>query len=129
MMQLILFLIMWKESNLVKRIKLFEYLKSYVTADWFHFLQETYSCINGEIMCRDEFNRELFFSLGKTNSCRIAIGFYWSKTIEQTNKISDKSGKILLVEATIDDAVFVLINIYNTNTELEPLETLSDVAF
>ena len=51
------------------------------------------------------------------NSCRGAI--YGSKTIEQTKKISDKSGRILLVEVKIDDTVFVLINIYNANTELE----------
>ena len=71
--------------------------------------------------------RLLFFSHGKTNSCGVAIGFYGSKTIEQINKISDKSGRILLVEATIDDTVFVLINIYNANTEFEQLESLSDL--
>ena len=43
------------------------------------------------------------------------------------SKISDKSGRILLAEATIDDTVFLLINIYNTNTESEQLETLSDL--
>ena len=108
-------------------MKLFEYLKSYVTGNGFIFLQETHSCINDEIKWRDEFNGELFFSHGKTNSCGVAIGFYGSKTIEQINKISDKSGRILLVEATIDDTVFVLINIYNVNTESEQLETLSEL--
>ena len=44
---------------------------------------------------------------GKTNSCEVAIGFYVSKTVEQTNKISDKSGGNFLVEA-IDDPVFAL---------------------
>ena len=53
-------------QNLVKRIKLFEYLKSYVTGNGFIFLQETHSCINDEIMWRDEFNGELFFSHEKT---------------------------------------------------------------
>ena len=114
-------------QNSVKRIKLFEYLKSYVTGNGFIFLQEMHSCINDEIMWRDEFNGELFFSHGKTNSCGVAIGFYGSKTIEQINKISDKSGRILLVEATVDDTVFVLINIYNANTESEQLETLLDL--
>ena len=47
--------------------------------------------------------------------------------MKQTNKKSDKSGRILLVEATIDDTVFVLINIYNANTEFEQLESLSDL--
>ena len=114
-------------QNSVKRIKLFEYLKSYVTGNGFIFLQETHSCINDEIKWRDEFNGELFFSHGKANSCGVAIGFYGSKTIEQINKISDKSGRILLVEATIDDTVFVLINIYNVHTESEQLETLSEL--
>ena len=113
-------------QNLVKRIKMFEYLKSYLTGNGFIFLQETHSCINNEIMWSDKCNGELFFSYGKTNSCGVAIGFYGPKTIEQINKTSDKSGRILLVEATVDDTVFVLINIYNTNTESEQLETLLD---
>ena len=72
--------------------------------------------VNDEIKWRDEFNEELFFSHGKTNLCGVAIGFYGSKIIEQIKKISDKSGRILIVEAKIDDTVFVLINIYNSNT-------------
>ena len=47
--------------------------------------------------------------------------------MEKTNKISDKSGRILLVEATIDDMVFPLINIYNSNTKLEQLESFLDL--
>ena len=47
--------------------------------------------------------------------------------MKQTNKKSDKSGRVLLVEATIDDTVFVLINIFNANTEFEQLESLSDL--
>ena len=70
-------------QNTGKRIKLFEYLKSYVTGNGFIFLQETHSCTNDEIMWRDEFNGELFFSHGKTNSCEVGIGFYGSKTFEQ----------------------------------------------
>ena len=84
--------------------------------------------VNDEIKWRDEFNEELFFSHGKTNLCGVAIGFYGSKIIEQIKKISDKSGRILIVEAKIDDTVFVLINIYNSNTESEQLETLLDLA-
>ena len=34
--------------------------------------------------------RRTLFLHGKTNSCKVAIEFYGSKTIEQTNKISDK---------------------------------------
>ena len=102
-------------------------MKSYVTANQFIFLQETHSCINYEIKWRDKFNGEFFFSYGKTNSCEVATGFCGSQTIKQANKISDKSGRTLLVKATNDEKVFVLINIYNVNTELEQIETLSDL--
>ena len=47
-------------KNSVKRIKLFEYFKSYLTANGFIFLQETRSGINGEIKWRSEFNGEFF---------------------------------------------------------------------
>ena len=46
---------------------------------------------------------------------------------KQTNKKSDKSERILLVETTIDNMVFVLINIYIANTGLIQLENLSDL--
>ena len=41
--------------------------------------------------------------------------------------MSDKSRRIVLVEATVDNMVFILINISNTNIESEKLETLSDL--
>ena len=101
--------------------------KSHITANGLIFLQNINSCINDEIRWRDEFNIELFFSYGKTNSCRVVIDFYGSKTTEQTTKKLGKSGRIILVDGTINGKVFVLINIYNANTEFEQLETLSDL--
>ena len=81
---------------------------------------------SNNIRWRDEFNGERFFSHGKTISCGVATGFYGSKTIDQTNKLSGKSERIILVEATIGDTVFVLINICNVNPELEQIEILSN---
>ena len=51
--------------------------------------------------------RRAFFSHRITNSFGVAINFYGSKTIEQKNKISDKSERIILVEETIEDKVLV----------------------
>ena len=81
-----------------------------------------HSCINDEIKSGDEFNGELFFSYERNKLIWGSKNFYGSKTIEQTNKISNKLERILLTEATIDDTVFILINIYNANTKLEQLE-------
>ena len=38
-----------------KRIKIFEYLKDYVTSNRFIFLQETHSSVKGEKVWSDEF--------------------------------------------------------------------------
>ena len=110
-----------------KRIKIFEYLKNYVTSNGFIFLQETHSSVKDEKIWNDEFGGQLFFSHGKTNSCGVAIGFVGTKALNILNIRRDNLGRILVIEVKIDDSVFVLINIYNANTESEQLHTLNDL--
>ena len=52
-------------QTLQKRMKLFEYLKSYVGSNRFVFLQETHSSISDEKKWEDEFNGKLFFLVEK----------------------------------------------------------------
>ena len=91
------------------------------------FLQETYSSVKDEKIWNDEFEGQLFFSHGKTNSCGVAIGFVGTKALNILNITRDNLGRILVIEVKIDDSVFVLINIYNANTESEQLHTLNDL--
>ena len=110
-----------------KRIKIFEYLKNYVISNGFSFLQETHSSVKDEKIWNDEFGGQLFFSHGKTNSCGVAIGFVGTKALNILNIKRDDLGRILVIEVKTDDSVFVLINIYNANTESEQLLTLNDL--
>ena len=110
-----------------KRTEIFEYLKNYVTSNGFIFLQETHSSVKDEKVWSDEFERQLFFSHGKTNSSGVAIGFMATKALKILNIKRDNLARILVIEVKIDDSVFVLINIYNANTELEQLHTLNDL--
>ena len=41
------------------------------------------------------------------------------------NKLWDNDGRILILDADIDDGNFILINMYNPNTEAEHLKTIS----
>ena len=59
-----------------KRIKIFEYLKNYVTSNGFIFLQETHSSVKDEKIWNDEFEWQLFFSHGKTNFLTLALKRY-----------------------------------------------------
>ena len=50
-----------------------------------------------------------------------------SKSFVLTNQTADKNGRLLLIEAIVDDAKFILINIYNCNTESQQLLTLTEL--
>ena len=110
-----------------KRIKIFEYLKNSLSPNGLIFLQETHSSADdGKRWC-DELNGNLYFSHGKTNSGGVAIGYVGSKSFVLGNQTADKNGRLLLVEAIVDDVKFVLINIYNCNTESQQLLTLTEL--
>ena len=111
-----------------KRLKLFEYFRNLSTPAGFVFLQETHSSVDVEKKWNDDFQGQLFFSHGKTNSCGVAIGYYGKKSFELLSKFNDKSGRVLILEVKIENEVLLLINLYNANTENEQLSTLSDLS-
>ena len=59
------------------------------------------------------------------NLCGVLICFIGSKNFFISNKLSDSDGRKLILDADIDDENFILINLYNPNTEAEQLKTLS----
>ena len=107
-----------------KRLKMFEYFRNVLSPNGIIFLQETHSSINDEKNWCDEFKGELFFSHEKTNSCGIAIGYFGSQQFTIESKMTDNGGQILVLEASLEDKKYILINIYNSNTESEQIETL-----
>ena len=108
-----------------KRLKLIKYFKDKIVSNGFLFLQETHSTVNDEIKWKDDFKGEVFYSHGKSNSCGVLICFIGSKRLFIRNKLSDNDDCILILDIDIDDKNFILINLYNPNTEAEQLKTLS----
>ena len=108
-----------------KRLKLFKYFKDKIVSYGFLFLQETHSTVNDEIKWEGDFTGEVFYSHGKSNSCGVLICFIGSKRLFIRNKLSDNNGRILILDVDIDDENFILINLYNPNTEAEQLQNLS----
>ena len=68
-----------------------------------------------------------FFSYGTTNSCGIMIGYSGSKKIKVNRMKNDNQGRILKVDADIDEVTFVLINLYKANTETEQIKTIYEL--
>ena len=110
-----------------KRIKIFEYLKNSISPNGFIFLQEIHSSVDeGKSWC-DDINGNLYFFHGKTNSCGVATGYVGSKNFVLPNQTAYKNGRLLLIEAIVDDVKFALINIYNCNTESQQLLKLTEL--
>ena len=91
------------------------------------FFQETHSSVDDEKRWCDELNGSFYFSHEKTNSGGVAIGYVGSKYFVLTNQTTDKNSCLLLIEAIVDDVKFVLINIYNCNTESQQILRLTEL--
>ena len=56
------------------------------------------------------------------------ITFFGRNQICVNSQITDKHGRILIVDVTIDGSEYVLVNIYNANTESKQLKVLNDLS-
>ena len=57
----------------------------------------------------------------------VLIAFFGSIKYTVKKKAFDKNGRILVIEALIDDTEFILINLYNANTENDQLTTFLEL--
>ena len=88
------------------------------------FAEETHSTKEIQQKWKDELNGQIFFSHSKSNSPGDFIAFFGSKSVTITKEISDNNGCKLVLQVKIDDKIYLLVNLYNSNTELDQLETL-----
>ena len=89
------------------------------------FLQESQSSSDDEQKWRDNFGGKTFFSHGKRNSCIVLISYIGTHNFVVNNQKTDNDGRILILDVTINDVNFVLINLYNANTETEQVSVLN----
>ena len=68
-----------------------------------------------------------FSLLAKLTLVVLLLVLLVQKLLNILNIKYDNLGSILVTEVKIDDSVFVLINIYNANTESKQLHTLNDL--
>ena len=110
-----------------KRLKLFNYFKNNIFPNHILFLQEMHHTKENEINWKDEFDANLYFSHGKSNSCEVLIGLSGNKTFTVKKHLFNKNGRILILEALVDDSELILINLYDANTEKEQIQTFNEL--
>ena len=103
---------------------MFNFLKKKIGPQGILFLQEIHSSIETEKKRIDDFKD---YSHGKTNSCGALIAIYGNLNICVKNKEHDNDGRVLILDATINGSDYLLINVYNANTEREHLTTIKNL--
>ena len=56
------------------------------------------------------------------------ITFFGKNKICVNSQITDKHGRMLILDVTIDGSEYILVNIYNANTEDKQLKVLNDLS-
>ena len=119
---------MKRMQNKNKRLSFIEYFKNKIGKNGILFLQETHSTISDEGKWKDKFNGPVFYSHGSSNSCGVLNTFFGKNKICVNSQTTDKHGRILILDVTIDGSEYILVNIYNANIESEQLKVLNDLS-
>ena len=53
--------------------------------------------------------------------------FFGNKSVTITKEVSDNNGRILVLLVKIDDEIYLLVNLYDSNTEPVQFESLHDL--
>ena len=106
------------------RLKLMQYFEDKIGSTGVLFLQETHSDSKVGQKCK-YFKGPVFFSHGKSNSCGVLIAYFGIGMFIIKEQRTDKEGHILILNVSINDSEYILINLYNANTENEQIDVLS----
>ena len=112
-------------QNNSKRLSVVEYFRNKLGNNGILFLQETHSTFNDENIWKNDFNVPVFYSHGTSQSCGVLIAYFGNLNFSVNKQVGDKNGRILILDVNIDEIRYVLVNIYNANTEVEQVQVLS----
>ena len=96
------------------------------------FLQETYSTEEIENQWKKQWPGDIYFAHGSFHSRGVAILVRKSFDFKFKSIRFDKEGRYLILEATIQDVPFLLVNIYAPNTTTQQtmfFQTLSELIY
>jgi len=109
----------------IKRRSIFSFLKDSKTN--ICFLQETYSELNDEIIWKNDWGGEIFFSHGTNHSKGVCILINPSFHCQVDYCYSNKSGRIVLITITLGPQKLSLCNIYAPDNQTNQLEFLPEL--
>ena len=104
-----------------------QYFKEKIGSTGVLFLQETHSSRKVEQKWKEDFKGHVFFPNGKTNSCGALTTYFGKETFNVKKQETDKEGRILILDVSVNDSEYILINLYNANTEKEQINAFNNM--
>ena len=106
---------------------MFNYLREKLETNGIFSLQETHSTPSVEEEWKKQWEGELLFSHGSSNSKGCMIGFTKNLDVNIEKTTSDKNGRILIVDITLESKKYTIVNLYNANNEKDQINTLNSL--
>ena len=76
---------------------------------------------------KDYFKGPVFYSHDTSQSCGVLIDYFGNLNLLINKQIGYQNGCILILDVNIDKITYVLVGIYNGNTEVEQVLVLSEL--
>ena len=115
-------------QNNSKRLSVVEYFRNQFRNNRILFLQEPHSTFNDENISKNDFNGPVFYSHGTSQSCGFRIAYFGNLNFLVNKQVGDENGCILILDVNIEEIRYVLVNIYNANTEVEQVQVLNELS-
>ena len=109
----------------IKRRSVFLFLKDFNAN--IYFLQETYSELKDEIIWKNEWGGEIFFSHGTNHSKGVCILINPITPSQVDYCYSNNSGRIVLITITFGSQKLSLCNVYAPNNQTNQLEFMQEL--
>ena len=76
---------------------------------------------------KEDFHRQVFYSHGKANSFGVLTAYFWTEKVTLKKQQTDQEGCISILDVSLNDSEYILIDLYNTNTEKEQTKVLRNL--
>ena len=61
------------------------------------------------------------------DSCGVLTAYFGKETFNDKKQETDKEGRILILDVSVNDSEYILINLYNPNTKKEQIKVFSNM--
>ena len=73
------------------------------------------------------FNGPVFFFHGPSNSCGVLVAYLGKTSLVLNKQKTDKTGRILILDVMLDRGQYILLNLYNADTETEQCKIFNEL--